>query len=59
MGFVVNWLADREALGPPDGAIVDDRHNGTAVVGEREFYFRREDLPEGEPAGYVFVMRIS
>jgi hypothetical protein len=58
-GFVANWLAEREALGPPEDAVVDDRNNWSAVLGEREFYFRREDLLGREPAGYMFVMRIS
>jgi hypothetical protein len=58
-GYVVNWLAEREALGPPDDAVVDDRHNWTATAGDLEFYFRREDLPDADPAGYMFIMRIS
>ncbi|MHB8464673.1 MAG: hypothetical protein ACYDH6_14490 [Acidimicrobiales bacterium] len=58
-GVVANWLAEREALGPPGDAVVDDHHNWTAKARDREFYFRREDLPGGDPAGYLFVMRIT
>jgi hypothetical protein len=57
-GFVVNWLAEREALRPPDDAMVDDKENHTARAGQREFYFRRFDLPGQEPAGYMLVMEI-
>jgi len=58
-GFVVNWLAEREALGPPDDAVVDDKGNWTAHAGSREIYFRREDLPGQDPAGYMLIMGIS
>jgi hypothetical protein len=57
-GFVVNWFAEREALGPPDDAMVDDRRNYTAIAGQREFYFRRFDLPGENPAGFMLVMEI-
>lgn len=57
-GFVVNWLAEREALGPPEDAVVDDKQNYTAQAGERSFYFRRFDLPGQDPAGYMLVMEI-
>lgn len=57
-GLVVSWLAEREALGPPDDATVDDRQNYTARAGQREFYFRRFDLPGQDPAGFMVVMEI-
>ena len=57
-GFVANWLAQREALGPPDDAGVDDKGNHKVRVGGREFYFRRFDLPGLDPAGDMVVMNI-
>ena len=57
-GFVVNWLARCEAIGPPDDATVDDKQNYTARAGKRSFYFRRFDLPGQEPTGYMLVMEI-
>ena len=57
-GFVVNWLAQCEALGPPDDAVGDDKQNYTARVGTRSFYFRRFDLPGQDPAGYMLVLEI-
>ena len=57
-GFVANWLAQREAFGPPDDAGVADKGNDTVRVGGREFYVRRFDLPGQDPAGYMVVMNI-
>lgn len=44
-GLVVNWLAEREALGPPADATVDDRQNYTVRAGPIEFYFRDSTGP--------------
>jgi len=55
--FVVNWLAEREANGPPDDATVDDKQNWTARAGGFEFYFCRFDLPGHDPAGLTAVMK--
>lgn len=57
--FVVNWLADCEAVGPPDDATVDNRKNFTARAGHRQFYYRRFDLTGKDPAGYILVMEIQ
>ena len=56
--FVVNWLAQCEAGGPPEDASVDDKQNYTAHAGRCEFYYRRFDLPGRDPAGYILVMEI-
>lgn len=57
-GLVVNWLAEREALGPPADATVDDRQNYTVRAGPIEFYFRRFDRHGQDPAGYILIMEI-
>ena len=56
--FVVNWLAEREAVGPPTDATADDKSNYTVRAGQREFYFRRFDLPGQDPSGYMLIMEI-
>ena len=56
--FVANWLAECEAVGPPEDATVDDKQNFTAQAGQRKFYYRRFDLPGQDPAGYILVMKI-
>jgi hypothetical protein len=58
-GFVVHWLAEREASGPPNDAHVDSRGNWTASAGGQEFYFRVEELTGEDPVGYIFIMRIT
>jgi hypothetical protein len=58
VGVVPNWLADREAQGPPEDAVADDKGNWTHRAGGREFDFRRFDLVGQDPAGYLLIMQI-